>query len=253
MEYLNQELIKRTRKNPGFSQRAFAKFLDLSPGELSEILNGKRKLSLKKALVIAEKLSLDPQETMDFLSKVKTSAQPQKSNSKKDIRSDLLTIDAFELVSNWYCFAIINLSECVGFSWEKDYIAKKLGITHAEARDALNRLEKVGLIEKHDEDYRVVSDFVMGPDKISSTAVKRSHHDLLQKAIVALEEKTIDERNITGIGMALSESEYKAMVKDITKFRRELVKKYGYTNKKKNKVYQLEFALFELTEGSTDE
>lgn len=40
-------------------QRAFAKVLGLSPGELSEILNGKRKLSVKKALHIAEKLSLN--------------------------------------------------------------------------------------------------------------------------------------------------------------------------------------------------
>lgn len=253
MEFLNQELIKRTRKNAAFSQRAFAKLLDLSPGELSEILNGKRKLSLKKALHIAEKLALDPQQTLDFLSKAKTTGKVQSEKKEKEEQSTLLTVDVFEVISNWYCFAIINLSECVGFSWDKEYIAKKLGISHAEARDAISRLEKVGLIEAKGDDYEVVSDFVIGPDKISSAAVKRSHYSLLEKAMVALEEKTIEERNITGIGMALSKSEYKAMVNDIAKFRRDLVKKYGYTNKKKNKVYQLEFALFELTEGNTDE
>ena len=253
MEYLNQELIKRSRKNPSFSQRAFAKLLGLSPGELSEILNGKRQLSLKKALVIAEKLSLDPQETLDFLNKAKVTSSQNTKKEEKSTNSQLLPVDAFELVSNWYCFAIINLSECVGFSWDKDYIAKKLNISHAEARDALSRLENVGLIRKIENGFEVVSDFVIGPDKVSSTAVKRSHHDLLQKALTALEEGSIEERNITGIGIALTEGEYHNMVKDIAKFRREMVKKYGYSNQKKNKVYQLELALFALTKGNSDD
>jgi uncharacterized protein (TIGR02147 family) len=253
MEFLNQELIKRTRKNSSFSQRAFANMLNLSPGELSEILNGKRKLSLKKALVIAEKLALDPQETLDFLSLVKSTDLKKKKEIDSDLESQILSVDAFELVSNWYCFALINLSECVGFSWDRDYIARKLNISKAEARDALQRLEKVGLIEKRGGDFQVVSDFVIGPDKISSSAVRRSHHDLLQKAVVALEEATTEERNITGIGLALNDQEYKQIVADIAKFRRNLVKKYGYTNVDKNRVYQLEFALFELTQGRTDD
>ena len=253
MEFLNQELIKRTRKNSSYSQRAFAKLLDLSPGELSEILNGKRRLSVKKALNIAEKLCLDPQETLDFLSLAKKTSRDELAKENKEIDSQILSVDAFELVSNWYCFAIISLSECVGFIWDRDYIAKKLNISMAEARDALVRLEKVGLIEQKGEDLQVVSDFVIGPDKISSSAVRRSHHDLLQKAIVALEESSTEERNITGIGLALSEQEYKQMVGDIAKFRRELVKKYGYTNVEKNRVYQLEFALFELTQGRTND
>jgi uncharacterized protein (TIGR02147 family) len=253
-QFLNQELVRRTQRNRSFSQRAFAKMLDLSPGELSEILNGKRKLSVKKALLIAEKLTLSPEETLYFLKMTKVTKKLNTIRTSKNLKSQNLSIDTFEIISNWYCFAIINLSECSGFTWDKDYIAKKLDISHAETRDALNRLEKVGLIKrKENGDYDVVSDFIIGPDDISSAAVKKSHYDLLKKAMISLEEKPLDERNITGVGLALTKEEYKDLTKDITQFRRDIVKKYGFSNQNKNKVYQLEIALFELTQGNTDD
>lgn len=253
-EFLNSELIKRTKKNGAFSQRAFAKMLGLSPGELSEILNGKRKLSVKKALQIAENLSLNPEETLAFINLTKPPLINENTPSSGGKTSQKLSMDLFEVVGNWYCFALITLSECEGFSWNKDYIAKKLGISVAEARDALQKLIKVGLIEQDKKsDYRVTADFIISPDQIPSAAIRKSHFDLLNKAMIALEEASHNERNITGIGLALNESEYKSIVKDIASFRRELIKKYGYSNKKKNKVYQLEMALFELTQGNTND
>ena len=42
--------------------RAFAKKLNLSPSALSEILNGKRKISQKKAMMIFERLGANPIE-----------------------------------------------------------------------------------------------------------------------------------------------------------------------------------------------
>jgi uncharacterized protein (TIGR02147 family) len=253
-EFLNLELVKRAKKNSAFSQRAFAKVLGLSPGELSEILNGKRKLSVKKALHIAEKLSLNPEETLHFINLAKVKPQEKGSSPQGEKTSQKLSMDIFEVIGNWYCFAVINLSECEGFQWSKDYIAKKLGISMAEARDALQKLLKVGLIEEDEKlGFKVVSDFIIGPDQVPSSAVRKSHFDLLNKAIVALEESGHEERNITGIGLALNSDEYKSVVKDIAAFRRELVKKYGFSNKNKNKVYQLELALFELTQGNTND
>ena len=47
--------------------RAFAQALELSPGQLSELMRGKRKLTLKGALKIAQKLNLAPEESERFL------------------------------------------------------------------------------------------------------------------------------------------------------------------------------------------
>ena len=59
------ELARRTRSNARYSQRAFARQLGMSPGELSEILRGKRPLSLKAMLKVARSLGLTGEEEVE--------------------------------------------------------------------------------------------------------------------------------------------------------------------------------------------
>ena len=49
IDFLQVELKSALSFNPSFSQRAF-KLLGMSPGSLSEITAGKRKLTIKNAL-----------------------------------------------------------------------------------------------------------------------------------------------------------------------------------------------------------
>lgn len=62
-KFLAQEYSRRRNINPRYSQRAFARQIGLSPGELSEVLSGKRRLSLKSALRIARAMGLTATET----------------------------------------------------------------------------------------------------------------------------------------------------------------------------------------------
>src|SRR5579862_226766 len=65
--YLKEELARRCEKNPSYSLRAFAKACHLSPGELSQVLSGKRIPSYKVAQKILAGLDLSPQEKSQFL------------------------------------------------------------------------------------------------------------------------------------------------------------------------------------------
>lgn len=47
--FLNQKLKRRIEKNPAYSLRAMAKHLGLAPSMLSDVLSGKRNLSLDHA------------------------------------------------------------------------------------------------------------------------------------------------------------------------------------------------------------
>jgi plasmid maintenance system antidote protein VapI len=66
-EFLGRELDRRVKVNPRYSQRGFARSLGLSPGELSEVLRGIRKLGLKGALKISRSMGLNPAETKHLL------------------------------------------------------------------------------------------------------------------------------------------------------------------------------------------
>lgn len=252
-DYLKEELNKRMNVNSRYSQRAFARDLGLSAGELSEILKGKRNLSLKKALIIADGLGLSSFEIENFVELLATEMTPENKRRKSSSKKQKLSLEAdlFNIISEWYCFAILNLSECEGFQWDSAWIAKKLGITSFQAKHAIERMIRVGLITKTKNGLVASDDFVFSPDGVPSHAIKNYHQQVLKMAENALLTQKIEEREISGLGIAMDPKHIPSIKKDIAKFRNELVEKYSKGTK--TTVYQLEFALFQLTQGETND
>lgn len=56
-EILKEELVRRQTRNPGYSQRAFARDLGIRSNRLSEILRGKQGISPQLAVTVAERLT----------------------------------------------------------------------------------------------------------------------------------------------------------------------------------------------------
>jgi uncharacterized protein (TIGR02147 family) len=243
VEYLEEELLRRTRANSRYSLRSYARDLGLSPGELSEILRKKRKLSLKVAAKVSEVLGFNPEEERFFFRLVRASG-PEVAEAP--IRSETLTLDLFRVVSDWYCFAILNLAETKTFRWDPVFIGKRLGISQQEARDAVQRLERVGLIERSGPDFQVVKDFVFTSEGIPSEAIRHYHKTLLDKAKTAVDVQPVYERYFSGLGLSVDSIDLKALHKDFGVFLQQMAKKYG--NRKGSETYQLELAFFRLTE-----
>jgi uncharacterized protein (TIGR02147 family) len=260
-DFLQDELSRRMSVNPAYSQRAFAKSLGLSPGEISELLRGKRPLTMKSAMKIAKGLGLTSRETKHLLQLIEQDCPD--TDKQQDILNDenaryktkQLSTVLFDVVSEWYHFAILNLAECDGFIWSYSWIAKKLGLKMLQVKTAINKMVQVGLIEKYEredgkESFRVSNDFVMASEGIPSQAIRNYHSQILKKAEAALEFQSIEERDITGIGMAIDPADMPSIKKDIMEFQDTLVEKYSKGGKKK--VYQLEMAFFALSKGDTD-
>lgn len=66
LQLLRNNLQERTKHNSQYSLRAFARFLELDPGELSRILSGQRAPSLKAASQIADKLRMENDTVREF-------------------------------------------------------------------------------------------------------------------------------------------------------------------------------------------
>jgi plasmid maintenance system antidote protein VapI len=65
--YLRAELIKRTKHNPKYSLRAFARSLNVQSGFLSKILLGQRRVTEATVQKFGVKLGLSPREIENFL------------------------------------------------------------------------------------------------------------------------------------------------------------------------------------------
>lgn len=244
IDFLLSELANKTKVNPLYSQRAFAKFLGVSPGSLNEILKGKRKLSLKAAIKMSKKLQLSKVEIRDFLALVDGNESGENAFESSLVEKQLSN-DTFDVVSDWYCFAILSLADCQDFKWTELHISKRLGISLWQAKDAVNKLLRVGLIEKTKKGYRTSSDFVLSPDGVPSKAVRKFHHSILQKAQDALETQSVDEREISGVFMALDPKKLDKIKGEIDQFQNDIVEKYS--KGKQLEVYQFETALFRLS------
>lgn len=67
---LRAELHERQKRNPRYSLRAFAHFLEIHPSAVSRILSGKQELSASACEGILGKLALTPDREREFINSV---------------------------------------------------------------------------------------------------------------------------------------------------------------------------------------
>ena len=65
---LSEKFSDLRLKNPAYSLRAFSRKLGMSSSSVSEILNGKRRVSIKIVQRISDRLCLDPYERTQLIS-----------------------------------------------------------------------------------------------------------------------------------------------------------------------------------------
>lgn len=254
--YLSAVLVQRMQANPQYSMRAFARSLGLSAGELSEVLRGKRKLSLRSAERVSAGLRLNAAEREHLLSLVLSERRERAPATLVPIEGPRsapstrqLTEDRFQVVADWYCFAILNLAQCEGFRWDEAHIARRLGIRKLEARTALERLENIGLIKRTNRGLAVDDSFVLSPDGIPSEAIRVYHRQILAKAAAALDDQPVEEREISGVSFALNWKLMGPLKKELSQFLDHIATKYG-AGKSRTEVVHVELACFRVTRGS---
>src|SRR4051812_15212075 len=99
--FLQEELIRRCEKNRGYSLRAFARTLAINPASLSRMLRGERDISVEMKQRLGMRLGLGPVELQKF-SADGDGTTPAYSQ---------LSLDAFAVISDWFHFAILELTK----------------------------------------------------------------------------------------------------------------------------------------------
>lgn len=233
--YLEAELVSRCKKNPHYSLRSFAHFLEIDHSTLSQFIRGKRKISSQMQERLAEKLGLGPEQLSQF--------DPAKNYSQ-------LTLDLFEITSEWYYFAIMELLMVKGFKSNPKWISKALGLEESEVETALLRLARIGFIAIDQEgNYLDISaknvstlDF-----NLTTPAHIKMQTQLLNKASEAMSIFHLEKRSQTGMTMAIDTSKIPQAKEMIVKFQREL--SAFLEDGEQSDVYHLGISLFPLTSG----
>jgi len=112
-QILQEHLSERVANNASYSLRAFARDLEVSPQQLSNVMNGKKGLSEKMAAQLADHLGFNSQQKALFCEAAR--AKFARSKAQREIAKvrlahleeqnedvNHLEFDLFKIISNWY-------------------------------------------------------------------------------------------------------------------------------------------------------
>jgi uncharacterized protein (TIGR02147 family) len=226
---LQMEFTRRCKTNSSYSLRAFAKQLGIHSSTLSQILAGKRRVSEK------------------FISKMHIKIGLKIGNNSSDSTNYmLLNMDSFSVISNWYHYAILDLTLVKGFQSDSVWIAKKLNITIVEAKMAVERLIRLGMLTVRYGKLKLTStyntNYIEGQ---SSSAHKEYQRQIITKALEAIDMCPPEKKDITSIVIAANSKKIKESKEKIKKFRRELCA--FLEDGEKDSVYHLALQLYPVT------
>lgn len=247
---LNRKFLEYRRRNPSYSMRAFALKLKVSSSTLSEILQGKRNISIKLATRLCNQLQLGPSERAALLSLFLKQNRLKKlsidANSK--VTFTRLEADQFNLISDWYHYALLSLIETKSFRSEPSWIASRLKIREAVVKSALSRLERLGLISKDPRTEQITCSgkSFSSSDGTLDLSIQKSHFQNLELAQASLETDRVDSRDFTSVTLA-TDPDLLPKLKELIREFRDRLSSFAEAGTKKE-VYKLCIQLIPLTE-----
>ena len=258
-ELLREQYIQKRKKNPGFSMRAFAKHLALTPGALSKILSGAMDLSFTRAIEICGRLGLSEEDTETFLSLLqleKAKSDPARESILKklnqtDYGSKILdlSVDAFKIISDWYPMVILQVASVSSMKRTPQAIAKGLGLSITEVQQAIERLARLSLIEfKGKEIARVSKDYVETYSKNDEESIKRYYKELLKKIDEDLDSKSNRTRAIGANALVFDEDQLDKVRKTTLQYFKTL-REISEQAQNPQSVYQAFVTVFEISKN----
>lgn len=216
-QWLQKEFTDKCRNNPRYSLRSFSRLLDTDPSSVSQILSGKRRVSVKAIQKICGRLSVAPEIYQRLMEGEPAPLALRTANVHQ------LSADAFSVIADWYHFAILELSQTVGFKSEPRWIASKLSITPAEATIAVDRLLRLDLLKRH-RGRLVKTDATVTNYRPGETApaLREFQRQILRKALEAIDFTAPEEKDITSMTIAVNEALLPEARTKVKAFRREL-------------------------------
>ncbi|HUP58262.1 MAG TPA: TIGR02147 family protein [Bdellovibrionota bacterium] len=204
--FLRASLTARMEKNSRYSLRAMAQQLGISNSNLSEVMNGKSNFSTTAMRKVAKGLRLTPQETeyLCLLVELDSATDPDarafilermRALNPANVPAHDVSVDQFRQISEWYHSAILEMVYLANFPFEAAAISSRLGISRHEARAAIDRLKRLGLIRK-DASGRYVrtNERLLTQSPTANTALRSFYRQMLEKASSAIESQGPDER-----------------------------------------------------------
>lgn len=241
IEVLKREFESKKARNSFYSLRAFSKFLDIDPSNLSKLLHYQITPGYKLREKLAKKLGFDPNDMMNPLTY-------QKTGDANYINHNL---ELFSIISDWQHYAILELIKLSKYkdSVSKASISRDLCLSQNKVDQAIERLVQMNLISVNEEKGTITnneesSSSILQVD--TSKAHRNQQKQILEKAIDALDSIPVERRSQSSMTIAIDKEKLPEAIDMIKDFRRKLAR-FLSESSDLNDVYHLSVSLYPVT------
>lgn len=242
---LREHLSKKTKANPGYSLRSFARQLGVPASTLSMMMSGRCPITTKFIEKVGAKLKLQ-EDKIQCLQLNLLSEKLIKNNQMSSL--EFIDHERFAVISDWYHYAILNLIRTKGFRPQTKWIAGRLGISIGDVQTAIERLQKVGLLDIKDGKWVDLSSkkTTHANNAKFSEAAKLHQKQVFDLALRAIDEVAFKDRNHTGVTIAMKREDIEAAKDFIFNFRKQFMDKFDQAESADD-VYHLSMGLFPMS------
>ncbi|MEN9353214.1 MAG: hypothetical protein RL318_539 [Fibrobacterota bacterium] len=236
---------------------------------LFRVMRGEKRLSADGAVRLAGALDLSPRETEYFLALVEFNQAKKEAlrdqawirvqeiliqGKRTKIPKRLTTIHR-EILSEWHHVALRTMIEMKPDPGIEAELGKRLRPAQSAAtvRRSLRLLQDAGLLERQaDGCWHAVDKSLVALADVGPTALRQFHRNCLQLAGDSLESVPVEERNISGLTLGISERTYRLLCQRLSEIHLEF-SRMAELDDQADRVYQLSLLLFPLSQPSVSE
>ncbi len=258
--FLNAHFEDKKRQNAAFSYGVWARTLGLKNNtSLLKVLNGQRNAGPAIQENLANYFKFDPRERAYFsdlvqLSKLKSDSPlhgaivERLSVRHTASRFQLLTNAQFSVISDWWCYAIRQLTKLPSFDSDPHEIRRHLrySVSAKQVAMAIRRMLELKMLKRVGETFEATPEPVRTTNDVSSEAIKRFHESSFENCKTSVRDVSVNEREHSAFVFAFNDAE----MPEAKEFLRSMVDQFEVrfgASKNPNQIYQLQLALIPLT------
>lgn len=240
-----------------YSFRYLGLKLELDPGTLQRITQGKAHLSGSSIKRVAEFLKLTVQEseyfeTLILYNKAKSERESKKFFDElqriKDLQVATLSELQYQYFSEWYHVPLRGLIGLGGFKDDYTHLSASLSpaITELQARKSVSILQQLQLIRKRDDGEWELQDAALTTGKKwSSIAIQNFQQSMIEMAKESLVRHSKEMRDISTVTLAIQKKDLAIYRLRCEEFRKSVMK-LAVDTETPDSVFQINVQLFPM-------
>jgi len=243
-------------KHRGFTHQVIAQQLGLqSTGYFSLLLQGKKNISGRLLEGLAEIFKLKKKEA-EYFELLVSFHQSKLPNQKKKFFDRIISLrkkkkkiigeKQYEFYNKWFYSVIRQIIAIYPFSGDFKKLANSVipKISIGEAKEAMEVLEKIGLIQKLESgSFRVNSPVISTGDEWQSAAIHNVQMEMVDLGRDALTRFPKNERDVSNLTVTLSGKAFEMVQKKLKQTREEILE-IARNNLEADMIYQCNFQVF---------